>query len=165
MYSDFFQYDNYYIATFFRSDWKVYYTEIDKLDPIYPFKTAKYDISDYKTVEEIEKNFPWVNKYLDDFTIGNNDAKYVSNMVTIPYALSQFKTSSFAGNKLIAKAQSYSGMKDSCGLITIKMVDSIVKETIYEIIDGKEVETTIERNTKIPQISYLIPPLYEEIIY
>ena len=69
-----------------------------------------------------------------------------------PYGL-QFKTSSFLGDKLVAKAQSFSGMKDSCGLITINMVDSVVKE------NGEE------KTIKIPQISYIVPPLYEEIIY
>ena len=153
MYGDFFKLDNYYIATFFKSNWHVYYTPVDHLDPAFPFKTAKYDISNFKTVEEIESNFPWVTKYLDDFTIGNNDATYVSNMVVLPYTLSKFKTSSFFDNKLVAKAQSFSGMKDSCGLITINMVDSVVKEN------------GIEKIVKTPQISYIIPPLYEEIIY
>ena len=153
MYGDFFKIDDYYIATFFKTNWHVYYTDVNNLDPAFPFKTAKYDISNYKTVEEIENNFPWVTKYLDDFTIGNNDAIYVSNMVVLPYTLSQFKTSSFLGDKLVAKAQSFSGMKDSCGLITINMVDSVVKE------NGEE------KTIKIPQISYIVPPLYEEIIY
>ena len=62
-------------------------------------------------------------------------------MVTLPYTLSSFKTSSYFNNKLVAKAQTYSGMKDSCGLLTIN------------IVDGK------------PVASYIIPPLYEEIIY
>ena len=137
----------------FLLDWHIYYTKTDNLDPAFPFKTATYDISSYKTTEEIETNFPWVTKYLDDFTIGNNNAIYVSNMVVLPYTISQFRTSSYFDGKLIAKAQSYSGMKDSCGLITINLVDSTVKEN------------GVEKIIKVPQLSYIIPPLYEEIIY
>ena len=153
MYGDFFRIGEFYISTFFQTNWKIYYTSINNLDPAFPFKTAQYDISNFKTIEEIEYNFPWVTKYLEDFTIGNNDASYVSNMVVIPYTLSQFKTSSFFDNKLIAKAQSYSGIKDSCGLITINIIEKVVKEN------------GIDKTIKVPEVAYIIPPLYEEIIY
>lgn len=140
MYNDFFKLEDFYIATFFRTNWHIYYTPTNDLNPAFPFKTAKYDISNYKN-EEITQNFPWVEQYLKDFTIGDNEPGYVANMVTLPYTLSSFKTSSYFNNKLVAKAQTYSGMKDSCGLLTIN------------IVDGK------------PVASYIIPPLYEEIIY
>lgn len=140
MYNDFFKLDDYYIATFFRTNWHIYYTPTNDLNPAFPFKTAKYDISNQKNDEILDK-FPWVEQYLKDFTIGDNTPGYVANMVTLPYTLSSFKTSSYFNNKLVAKAQTYSGMKDSCGLLTINIVDGV------------------------PLASYIIPPLYEEIIY
>lgn len=141
IYDDIFRLDNFYITTFFKSCWYVYYTPVDSLNPVSPFMTATYDIKEYKTVEEIEKNFPWVIDYLKEFTIGNNNAIYAADKVISPYTLSNFKQSKYLDNKFVAKAQSYSGMEDSCGIISV------------EIINEK------------PQLSYVIPPLYEEIIY
>lgn len=141
MYDDFFIYEDFYISTFFKSCWYVYYTPINELTPTYPFKTALYDLKSYKTVEDIEANFPWIVDYLKSFTNGKSNAQYAVEKVITPYTLSSFKESKYLDNKLVAKAQTFSGMADSCGIITINIVDGI------------------------PQLSYIIPPLYEEIIY
>ncbi len=148
IYDDIFVYENYYIATYFRTCWYINYSNPNSFEPTAPFITARYDIEDYKSyktneekIKFIEENYSWINDYLDEFTIGNNNAIYAADKVITPYTMTNYKQSQFLDNKLVAKAQVYSGMEDSCGIITINIVDGI------------------------PQLSYIIPPLYEEIIY
>lgn len=141
IYKEIFQLDDFYIANYYSASWKVLYTNTEIVNPAYPFSEAKFDLKNYKTDEEIEQNFPWVREYLDLYTYGSQSPIYVVGHVTAPYNMTNFKQSKFFNNKFVAKAQVYSGTDDTCGLIAINNIDGNL------------------------ELSYIIPPLYDEIVY
>lgn len=150
MYNDIFNIDNYHIVTYCSSSWKIQYTEIGTYKPNSSFANITFDLKKVKLTqddpedmslnEKLIQKFPWINSYLDKFTSGKQTASYVVDHVIAPYQLSSFKDSKYI-NTVVAKAQSYSGIKDTTGLIGIISTD-----------EGLE-------------LTYIIPPLYEDIIF
>lgn len=141
IYKEFFQLGDYYVANYFSASWQILSTDIEVSNPSYPFSPVQFDLKNYKTDEELNQNFPWIQEYLNSFTYGSQSASYVVDHVTIPYNITSFETSKFLDNQLVAKTQVYSGIDDTCGIISINLV-----------------------NNKL-ELSYIIPPLYDEIIY
>lgn len=148
IYDDLFILDDYYIATYFKTNWFTQYSTKENYEPTAPFDSILYDLEDYKKYktndeknEYLQTNYPWINEYLDSFTIGNQTAIYAADKFIHPFTMSNYKQSIFFDNALVAKVQITSGMKDSCGIIKVSIIDDT------------------------PKISYIIPPLYEEIIF
>lgn len=141
IYKDILKLDNYYIFNYFNAYWKILSTDITNFDKNNPLQIIEYDLTKYKDNTELVNNFPWVDEYLKNYTYGITSAYYVVDHVTIPYNMSSFSNSKFLNNAFVAKAQVYSGFADTCGLITINIIDNELK------------------------LSYVIPPLYDEIIY
>lgn len=150
MYNDIFNIDNYHIVTYCSSSWKIQYTEIGTYIPNSSFKNIAFDLKNLKLTEDdpidmtindkLIKNFPWIKTYLEKCATDKQTATYVVDHVIAPYQLSSFKNSKYI-NTIVAKAQSYSGIKDSTGLIGIKSTE------------------------KGLELTYVIPPLYEDIIF
>lgn len=128
------------------------YTDIVSIDGIYILSFRSYDyqslyynddesaIGTFATVPIIIKNDEyWIKDYLNLFTNGKVTPEYVKDHAT-PYYQSLFKMSKYAHHYL-AKAQISSGFKDSCGLMQLSIVDNL------------------------PVITYIIPPLYDNIIF
>jgi KWG len=141
IYNSIFQLDNYYITTFYRSSWYVKYTPIEELNWSEPFLEIKYDLKENTNNDYLLEHYPWIDTYLKNFTSGNQEPLYVVDTVVSPYYLTDFKKSKYLDNQFVARAHTYSGMGDSCGLIAI----STTNDTL--------------------QLSYIIAPLYENIIF
>lgn len=141
IYNSIFQLDNYYITTFYRSSWYVKYTPIEELNWAEPFLEIKYDLKENTNNDYLLEHYPWIDTYLKNFTSGNQEPLYVVDTVVSPYYLTDFKKSKYLDNQFVARAHTYSGMGDSCGLIAI----STTNDTL--------------------QLSYIIAPLYENIIF
>ncbi len=128
------------------------YTDIIYTDQIY---ILSYCAREYQTLyfnhlenaNELFMNVPvriaedeyWIDDYIQNFTNGLVEPQYVIDHAT-PYNQSLFKKSPFT-NCYVAKTQISSGFKDSCGLIKLN----------------------VEENT--PYITYVIPPIYDNIIF
>ena len=117
----------------------------DKVELVYSLKTYnngfKYDLKENTNNDYLLEHYPWIDAYLKNFTSGNQEPLYVVDSVVNPYYLTDFKKSKYLDNKFVARAHVYSGMGDSCGLIAISTVNGNL------------------------QLSYIIAPLYENIIF
>lgn len=111
----------------------------------YEYQTLYYDdvesaIGSFSNVPvKINKDEYWIDGYIKDFTNGKVQPEYVIDHA-IPYNQSLFKMSKYI-NSYVAKTQISSGFKDSSGLIQLSIVDSS------------------------PVITYIIPPVYDNIIF
>ena len=131
IYDDVFKFGEYYILSYNALQYKALYIE-----------EANCENDSYNDVPvKISTDEEWINTYLEKFTNGRVEAVYVTTRANTFYNLSSFKPLYNNPNVFIAKAQTTSGSKDSCGIIQL----------------------TIGENG--PIISYFIPPLYDEIIF
>jgi len=128
------------------------YNDIIYIDQIYilSYRAREYQTLYFNHLEnanELFINVPvhiseteyWINEYIQNFTNGLVQPQYVIDHST-PYYQSLFKKSKFT-NCYVAKTQISSGFKDSCGLIKLNVKDNM------------------------PYITYVIPPLYDNIIF
>lgn len=141
IYNGFFRIGEYYVTNYYSASWQVSTTNIEIADPTYPFSTVQYDLKNYKTDDELLENFPWIKEYLATLTYGKQSPTYVVDHVVYPYNMTTFEVSKYLDNKMVAKTQVYSGIDDTCGLVTINVLEDKL------------------------ELSYIIPPLYDEIIY
>ncbi len=141
IYNNFFKLGDYYITTYYRSAWSVKYTPTNDLNWSDPFYEIKFDLKENTDNAYLLETFPWIQNYLNDFTTGKQEPLYVVDRVVNPYYLTDFKQSKYLDDKFVARAHTYSGMDDSCGLIAISIVDNNL------------------------QLSYIVAPLYENIIF
>ncbi len=141
-YNELFAFSGFYITTFAEASWSVKAVAIPPTSlgiVTLPFEDVQY--------LESTSNLPaWMDEYLDDFCYGAREASYVIDIISKPYNISEFKVLANFENKLIAKARVFNGIKDTCGLIALEVLND---------------ETN---NAKIV-LSYLLPPLYDEIIF
>lgn len=128
------------------------YNDIVSLEGIYilSFRSYDYQILYYNDEETavgtfsnvpvvIENDEYWIKDYIKDFTNGKVTPQYVKDHA-IPYYQSLFKMSKYT-NSYLAKTQISSGFKDSCGLIKLSIIDNL------------------------PVITYIVPPVYDNIIF
>lgn len=129
------------------------YNDIFILDNIYIASFKSYDyqtlyfdndedaIGTFKTANvDIKTDEYWIDEYIKNFTNGKVQPGYVIDHA-IPYNQTLYKQSKFLNNEYVAKTQISSGFKDSCGLTKLSIVEGI------------------------PTIKYVIPPLYDNIIF
>lgn len=139
------QLDNYYLSTYHLVHWDVKYASIDNLDYRNPFQNIEYDIKDPTIKDEVVELYPWISTYITDYCNNGIQPTYVIDCASQPFNLTSFKISPYFNDNYVAKVQIYSGKRFSCGLITVKITD-----------DGE--------TTKL-NLTYLVPPLYDEIIF
>lgn len=128
------------------------YNDIVYIDDIYilSYHSYEYQTLYYNDIEsaigsfsnvpvKIDKNEYWIDDYIQKFTNGKVQPEYVIDHA-IPYNQSLFKMSKYT-NCYVAKTQISSGFKDSSGLIQLSIIDHS------------------------PVITYIIPPVYDNIIF
>ncbi len=176
LYDDFFVFNDYYIATYFSipsNSWSIKNMPIDQAYDFSAITDTSFDLKKYSPNEPnydelILNDFPWIKDYLTDYCAQGRTPSYVTDRAVHPYRISKFQTSKYILDSssseplLLAKAEIFSGFKDSYGLIGLTLVDSVVKDDNgNDVIDENGNIQTIKK----PLLSYIIPPLYDEIIF
>lgn len=136
-YLDLFQMDNYYVLSYYKSYVQIFYNPVNELDP-YTFKEADLKLN----LDE-----EWIDDYLNEYTAGHQTPNYVKDHTRYPYNQTAFKQSKYLGDIYVAKTQVFSGYYDSCGLITLQF------------------EANVENDTQTLIKQYVIPPIYDDIIF
>ncbi len=136
-YLDLFQMNDYYVLSYYKSYIQIFYNPIHELDP-YTFKEADL---------QLDLDAEWIDEYLNEYTAGHQTPNYVKDHTRYPYSQTAFKQSKYLDHIYVAKTQVFSGYYDSCGLITLQF------------------ETNVENGTQTLIKQYVIPPIYDDIIF
>ena len=86
-------------------------------------------------------DLPWINTFISEFASLTSTHVFVADCVTNPYNISNIKKSKFINDQYVLKTQIFTGSYSKCGVISITTKDDSLL------------------------VTYVIPPLYDEVVY
>ncbi len=137
MYNDLVKVGDYYVTTYYNASWRLQYLNFSSSNG---FLDMTWDVDTISSNDELV-NYPWINTFIDNFAKPGSTYVFVADKVTNPYTISHIKKSKHINNQYVFKTQIFTGSNNSSGLVTI----------------------TCENNQLL--LSYVIPPLYDDVIF